>query len=294
MPIHNKEIRLVDVAKVCPHSQRTLERWLTSFKKHGEAGLEPKPTRPKTNPKETPIRIKEKVIELRKDKKWCALKLSWELEEKGIKLHHSTIGKIIKAEGLTRKYRVRRIKYKYVKALLKSGELVEIDIKFVPQRLNGQRFFQYTAIDSATRWRYLRIYESPSNQSSVEFLKELVRVAPFPIGAVKTDNDTCFTNRYTGYLKSQDSFNPRLHPFDLSCAKLRIEHYLIDPGKPSQNGKVERSHREDQEKFYDRVMFNTAQELRYKIRLWNMYSNDLKHCSLNKKSPNQMVEEMVN
>lgn len=171
---------------------------------------------------------------------------------------------------------------------------MEIDIKYVPQRLGGQRYYQYTAIDSATRWRCLRIYTSPSNQSSVEFLEELIKVAPFQIEAVKTDNDACFTNRYTGYLKSQDPFNPRAHPFDLLCAKLGIEHYLIDPGKPSQNGKVERSHREDQEKFYDRIMFNTEQELKYQIKLWNMYSNDLKHCSLNKKSPNQMVEEMLN
>lgn len=66
LPIYNKEIRLVDAAKVCPHSKRSLERWLSAYRKHGKAGLEPKSTRPKTNPKETPIRIKETVIELRK------------------------------------------------------------------------------------------------------------------------------------------------------------------------------------------------------------------------------------
>lgn len=109
LPIFNKEIKLVDVAKVCPHSQRSLERWLAAYKKYGEASLEPKSTRPKTNPKETPIRIKEKVIALKKERKLCALKLSWELADQGILLHHSTIGKIIKAEGLTRRYRVRRI-----------------------------------------------------------------------------------------------------------------------------------------------------------------------------------------
>jgi hypothetical protein len=75
LPIYNREIKLVDAAKVCPHSQRSLERWLALFKKHGEVGLEPKSTRPKTNPKETPIRIKERVIELRKETKKCALNM---------------------------------------------------------------------------------------------------------------------------------------------------------------------------------------------------------------------------
>ncbi|HDZ54515.1 MAG TPA: hypothetical protein ENI19_02375 [Candidatus Nealsonbacteria bacterium] len=46
-----------------------------NYKIYGEEGLEPKSTRPKTNPKETPIRIKERIIELRKEKKQCALKV---------------------------------------------------------------------------------------------------------------------------------------------------------------------------------------------------------------------------
>ena len=64
LPICHKQVRLVDVAKVCPHSQRSLERWLATYRQHGEAGLEPRSTRPKTNPKETPIRIKEEIIQL--------------------------------------------------------------------------------------------------------------------------------------------------------------------------------------------------------------------------------------
>lgn len=62
-PIYNKEIKLVDAAKVCHHSQRSLERWLAEYRKSGESGLEPKSTRPKTHPKEIPIRIKERVKE---------------------------------------------------------------------------------------------------------------------------------------------------------------------------------------------------------------------------------------
>lgn len=293
LPIFNKEIKLVDAVKVCPHSKRSLERWLSAYKKHGEVGIEPKSTRPKTNPNETPIRIKERVIELRKDTKKCAKKISWDLEDEGIKLHYQTVQKIIKNEGLTKKYRIRKIKYKYVRALLRVGELVEIDIKYVPKTLNGRKYYQYTAIDCATRWRFMKVYDSPSNQNSIKFLEELIKVAQFHIEAIKTDNDVCFTNRYVGYLKSSDPLDPRLHPFDLLCLELGITHYLIDPGKPSQNGKVERSHREDQEKFYDMIPFNSFSELQYKIRLWNMYYNDLKHCSLNKKTPNQMVEELT-
>lgn len=66
LPIMKKEVRLVDVVRVCPHGQRSLERWVAAYKKDGEQGLEPKSTEPKTQPKETPISIKERVVEIRK------------------------------------------------------------------------------------------------------------------------------------------------------------------------------------------------------------------------------------
>ena len=120
-------------------------------------------------------------------------------------------------------------------------------------------------------------------------MEELIKIAPFRIRSVKTDNGSNFTNRYTGYLKSSDPFNPRLHDFDLMCQKFNIIHYLIDPGKPQQNGKVERSHREDQEKFYKRNKFKNLKELEMKIKAWNNEYNNLEHCGLNGLSPNEFL-----
>ena len=80
-PIINKEMKLVDVAKVCPHSERSLKRWKKAYEERGIEGLIPKSTRPKTSPKETPIRNKEEVITLRKQTGLCAKKLHWKLEK---------------------------------------------------------------------------------------------------------------------------------------------------------------------------------------------------------------------
>lgn len=294
LPIHNKEVHLKDVAKVCPHSQRSLERWLSNYKKYGEDGLIPKSTRPKTNSNETSIRVKERIIELRKKTKKCALKLKWQLDKEGINIHKNTIGKIIKKEGLVRKYRVRKLKYKYIKVPLSPGELVEIDVKYVPEKLNNRQYFQFTAIDCASRWRYLKIYDEQTNGNAIHFLKEVIKIAPFKIRAIKTDNGSIFTNRYVGYLKSSAPHNPRLHAFDLLCQKLNILHYLIDPGKPAQNGKVERSHRSDQEIFYERNRFKDVEDLEKKIKIWNNEYNNLEHCGLNGKTPNEMLQLLLN
>lgn len=291
-PIIEKDATIKQMTMVCPFSERSLKYWLSNYKRYGFDGLENKSTRPKTNPKETSIRVKERIIELRKENNLCSRKLLWRLEKENIDVCKGVIDKVIKREGLTRKYKTRKISYNYVRVPLKIGELVEIDVKWVPGRIQGERYYQFTAIDCASRWRYLAIYEDISNYSAISFLNELLNVAEFKIQNIKTDNGSCFTNRYTGYRKSTDPMFPRIHDFDSECEKQRINHYLIDPGKPQQNGKVERSHRSDQETFYDKLNFKTLtlEDLKYQIRLWNGYYNNLEHCSLNGETPNNIIK----
>jgi transposase len=290
LPIVKKEIKLVDVVKVCPYGKRSLERWTAAYRQGGEAALEPKSTEPKTYRIETPIWLKERILEVRTDTKKCAKKIHWQLEKESIQISTRAVGKILKKEGLTRKYRVKRTKYKYLKAELKAGELVEIDVKYVPGIVAGHQYFQYTAIDRASRWRHLEIYDEQISLHSILFLEEVILRAPFTIYAIKTDNHATFTNYYTGTNKRSDLLVKSLHALDEECRKLGIKHYLIDPGKPAQNGTVERSHREDQEKLYDQTTFHSEEELRYRVRLWNLYYNDLEHCGLNGKSPNEFLK----
>jgi transposase len=289
LPVVNKEMRLKDLAKVCPHGKRSLERWVAAYKECGEKGLEPHSTKPKMEPNETPIRIKEHVIEMRKQTKLCALKLKWRLEKEGIVLHKNTIHKIIHSEGLTRKYRIVKLKYKYIKVSLKPGELVEIDVKYVPGTVAGKRYFQYTAIDCATRWRHLRVFDEQNGWNSCLFLQEVIHRFQYQILAVKTDNGFIFTNRYTGTYKRLDMMPKGVHALDQFCNEHKIVHYLIDPGKPAQNGKVERSHREDQEKFYERNKFKSFNDLQNKMKIWNTTYNNLEHCGLNGKTPNEAL-----
>jgi len=116
LPIINKEVRLTDAAKICPYGKRSLERWVSAFKKGGEETLEPRSTEPKRYRTETPIWLKEKIVVIRKKTKKCALKIHWQLEKEGILINARTVGKILKKENLVRKYRVKKIKYKYIRA----------------------------------------------------------------------------------------------------------------------------------------------------------------------------------
>lgn len=288
-PILEKKLKYDEVLKTCPHSRRSLERWTSLYKNHGIKGLIPKSTRPKTQPNETPIHIKEKIIDKRKNTNLCALKIHWKLEKEGIDIHERTIGKILKGEGLVRTYRKKKIKYKYLRAERQPGELVEIDVKYVPRCVANRRYYQYTAIDTASRWRHLEVFDEQSSFNSIEFLKIIIKKFPHKIQAIKTDNGSVFTNYYLGTNKRSDMTVKTLHALDQFCSKQNIVHYLIDPGKPAQNGTVERSHREDEYKFYRKQKFNNYSDLKTKIRLWNDYYNNLEHCGLDGKTPLEVL-----
>jgi len=161
----------------------------------------------------------------------------------------------------------------------------------VPGRIAGRRYFQYTAIDTASRWRYLAVYDEQTTHHSICFLKEVIGVFPHHISAIKTDNGSIFTNYYCGTNKRSDLTVKTIHALDLFCREQNIIHYLIDPGKPAQNGTVERSHREDQEKFYEQNIFTSFNDLQKKLVRWNLYYNNLEHCGLNGKTPNEFLAD---
>ncbi len=108
---------------------------------------------------------------------------------------------------------------------------------------------------------------------------------------MKTDNGSTFTDYYLGTNKRSDMTVKTIHAFDVFCRDNGITRSLIDPGKPAQNGKVERSHREDQEKFYERSVFVSFEDSQTKFKTWNMYYSDLEHCGSDGKSPNEFLKE---
>ncbi len=122
------------------------------------------------------------------------------------------------------------------------------------------------------------------------FLEKLVRAAPFHIRGIQTDNGSIFTNYYTGYQKSADPAHPRLHAFDCACMERSIAHFLIDPGKPAQNGKVERSHRTDREEFWNDVRFHTIPELKRKHEAHMLrYNTEREHFGIGGKTPTEYL-----
>jgi transposase InsO family protein len=139
--------------------------------------------------------------------------------------------------------------------MLYPGQRVQVDVKVVPRCCIANphlRLFQYTAIDEYSRMRFLGAYDEQSTYSSADFLTKMAtwfKRRGVTIECVQTDNGFEFTNRFS---KSKRNL-PTL--FENTVSKLGIKHKLIRPYTPRHNGKVERSHREDQKRFYNTHSF---------------------------------------
>jgi IS30 family transposase len=168
------------------------------------------------------------------------------------------------------------------------GDKVQVDIKYVPQECvkfpaYGDRFYQITAIDEYSRKRVLEIVKEKSTFETTRFIKHLEERMGFKIRTIQVDNGHEFVN--DNDKTSKDS------AFEKAVAALGMELRRTRPYSPWQNGKVERSHREDGKILYGRKVFTSEKELRRQVSKHEARYNKTAKTVLNFKSPNQIVEE---
>ena len=142
----------------------------------------------------------------------------------------------------------------------KIGVKWQLDVKYVPFEckstlMSGEdRFYQYTVIDEATRQRFIYPYQDLTAMNTVDFVKRAILFFKYKPKMIQTDNGSEFT--YTKQTKYDKE-----HLLDKFCRINKIEHKLIRPRTPRHNGKVERSHRTDNERFYKYLKFYSYDDL---------------------------------
>lgn len=163
----------------------------------------------------------------------------------------------------------------------------QLDVKHVPAACYSgtvpQKFYQYTVIDEASRERFIYPYMEQSSYSTIAFLKRAFTYFGYKPDILQTDNGTEFT-----YITKTN----RTHPLDIFCNELDIQHKLIRPRTPQHNGKVERSHRNDQERFYNFLRFYSYPDLILQMKRYLNRSNRIPMQVLGWKSPLQKRLEL--
>jgi transposase InsO family protein len=238
---HAKEVT-GNVAQTCRHfglSRKAYYKWKKRFDEHGDVGLADRSRKPLRSPRAKPPEVVSKILYLRQNYHFGPGKISDYLARS----HHlsvaaSSVHQILLRHGLNRlpanqKYRQYARRWqRYEKA--QPGHRLQMDVKFL-ERIPGTktRLYQFTAIDDCTRIRVLKVYDACSQSTAISFVDDVIRRLPFRIHVVQTDNGAEFQSKFHWHLQVLD-----------------IRHVYIRPRTPRLNGKVERSHRVDDQEFY--------------------------------------------
>lgn len=211
-----------------------------------------------------------------------------------------TLYRYLKRNQLIYKNGKIRIPYKpkpYFTPLL-IGEKWQVDVKYVPLdcysgNVVKERYYQYTCIDEATRKRFIYAYKEQSSYSTVDFVLRCFQFYGYKPKTIQTDNgqEFCLINEQTK--------DGRIHSLDKLCYHFNIEHKRIRPRTPRHNGKVERSHRSDNERFYKFLKYYSFEDLQNQMRAYLKRSNDIPSSVLKSKfdkrrwlSPNEKELEL--
>lgn len=257
------------ISQTCRHyglSRQTFYKWKARYKSHGEAGLCDRPRTPHHSPRATSRTVVSKVLYLRERYRFGPGRIANYLQRfHQMTIAGSTVHRILVDHGMGRlpanqkRRPMSRPWHRYEKP--QPGHRLQLDVKFL-ERIAGsrKRLYQFTAIDDCTRIRVLKIYDSCNQASAIRFVDEVIRRLPFRVLAIQTDNGAEFQSRFHWHLEEHD-----------------ICHVYIRPRSPHLNGKVERSHRVDDQEFYqlldkdgiadDIHLFND------KLREWEDYYN---------------------
>lgn len=209
--------------------------------------------------------------------------------EKGYSRHACSLFRVVRKL----KYNVNTEKHsKYVPKKYDTptdiGVKWQMDVKVIPKQCYvGQipdKFYQYTVIDEASRERFIYPYKEQSSYSTIDFVKRAIVYFGYKPEIIQTDNGQEFT-----YTMKTD----RIHPLDTLLNSLEITHKLIKPRTPRHNGKVERSHRNDQQRLYSYLSFYSYDDLLKQMKAYLKRSNNIPMQSLKWLSPLQMRQKII-
>ena len=214
---------------------------------------------------------------------WYKLKLN-----KGYTRHPVSLYRILKRIGYYNQINIKGTSTytpKKYDTPTEIGKKWQIDVKYVPNECKSdnlpkdKRYYQYTCIDEASRERFIYHYEEHTPENTVDFVHRCFLFYGYKPDEIQTDNGTEFT-------WNQEKIKV-VHPLDKLCIEENIYHHKIRPRTPRHNGKVERSHRNDNERFYNYLKFYSLEDLRYQAKPYLKKSNNIPMAVLNYKTPNE-------
>lgn len=272
MGLHQQGETLSALSRRHHVSRELLSRWWHAYERGGLAALQPQSRRPHHSPHQTAARMVRRVLQLRTARRSAV----WIARELG--LGYGTVQRLLEQHAVNQLPRPARPKpRRYEKQ--RPGELLHLDLKYLPALRNARNDFEFAAVDDFSREAVVSIRTEQTSAAAAAFLESVLDALPYRVEAVLTDNAFAFTMRHAQHAD-------RLTRFQQVCAAHDIRHYLLRPYAPQSNGKVERFFRTiDDECLHVRQLFTFAARSRAVDDFVWYYNHERPHLSLGGMTP---------
>jgi transposase InsO family protein len=272
MALHQQGVPLTSLSAEFGVAREVLGRWWSRYQSEDLAGLVPHSRRPQRSPARLSRSVERAILRLR-GQRLSAVRIGLALG-----VGHSTVQRVLTRHGVNQLPRPARPKpRRYEKQ--RPGELVHIDLKYLPALRNARHDFEFAAVDDFSREAVVSIQTEATSATAARFLEHVAATLPYPIDAVLTDNAFAFTMRHALHADRQTRFQQ-------VCAALGITHHLLQPYAPQSNGKVERFFRTvDDECLHVRRLFTFKARSRAVEEFVWYYNHERPHLSLGGMTP---------
>jgi len=274
------------VAATCRYfgiARASFYRWRNLYRQHGSEGLINAKPIARNHPNRTPDEVVEKILHLRRKYHLGPIRIVWYLERyHGIRVSDASVYRTLRRNGMNRLPGGTRMRKIHTKRYNKQvpGHHIQMDVKFLTFRgKQGQKIkrYQFTAIDDATRVRAIKVYRRHTQASAIDFVNYVLDKFPFRVREIRTDNGHEFQAKFHWHVED-----------------LGIRHAYIKPSSPQLNGKVERSHRSDEQEFYQLLTYKGDVDLETKLEEWERFYNLARpHGAFNGKTPYEALREKL-
>ena len=269
---------LSDLSREFSIPRQVLSRWWSRYQREGLEGLHPHSRRPQHSPHQKPMALERQVLRLRR-KGWGPARIALL-----VPASPRTVHRILRRhdQNHLRPKRVRCVR-RYEKT--RPGELLHLDVKYLPALRNARYDYEFAAVDDYTREAVAWITTEQTAATATTFLERVLTELPYPVEAIMTDNAWAFTMKKTAHPGRQSRFEQALLSYGIS-------HRLLRPYAPECNGKVERFFRTvDDECLNVRRLFSFGARSKALGRFLWYYNNQRPHLSLGGSTPVQRRQQ---
>ena len=218
------------------------------------------------------MEIVSRILDLRGERNQCAEIIHHRLTQEGIVVSISSVKRVFRRLGISR-YSQWKKWHQYPPRPLpaKPGFLVEIDS--VHEGISSERLSAYALIDVNSRWAYAEPSLRVNTWSTIRFIGQAKKVAPFVFKTIQTDHGSEFSKQLTKVIEHDG-----------------MSHRHSRVRTPTDNGHVERFIRTLQDECLHRISRN--------FRIWkkeipeflHYYNTERPHMGINYQTPIDIIK----